>query len=229
MQIQGLSYDSYITLLISIAALGLWEGIQTQVHTQYTRNSFTYKLCYSTFESLKLAQHVGRILGCTLAFLMQSYLVPSFNSDFLSLKESSSSGSGSFSHHSTLETLQFGIGLLTLLLSFGSIILIVFTFRELTEHERQQFSYNQNKIKSQQTQVQMQQNMSENTLIHQEHLEIMRWQKPNGSLLSMALFQKVIFDLLFGILVATAGLSLYSTFDFLTFVETLQNHQDSPD
>jgi hypothetical protein len=39
----------------------------------------------------------------------------------------------------------------------------------------------------------------------------------------MALLQKMIFDIVFGIYIATAGMNLYAVFDFITFQETLEN------
>ena len=56
-------------------------------------------------------------------------------------------------------------------------------------------------------------------------LEILRCSKPNSNHLSLTLLQKCVFDLLYGSLIASAGLSLYGAFDYLTFAESLDEAQ----
>lgn len=51
-------------------------------------------------------------------------------------------------------------------------------------------------------------------------LEVLKSAKPNAKHLSLAVFQKCIFDIINGIQIATAAGSLYMVFDFMTFVET---------
>lgn len=52
-------------------------------------------------------------------------------------------------------------------------------------------------------------------------LEMKKFERPHQGNLSIALFQKSIFDLIAGFWLATAGFNIYGAFDFITFSESL--------
>ena len=67
----------------------------------------------------------------------------------------------------------------------------------------------------------MQECFKKYTLSAYSHVEILKCLKPNSSNLAMALLQKFIFDFVFGIYTASAALTLYAVFDYLTFEKTV--------
>ena len=79
----------------------------------------------------------------------------------------------------------------------------------MSDADREQFAVHQNKVRK------------ENKVQLSDDLEILRCSKPNPKHLSLTLLQKAIFDLLYGSLIASAGLSMYGAFDYLTFSESL--------
>ena len=107
-----------------------------------------------------------------------------------------------------------------------SIIALVNTFIrffEISEFDREQFSLCQNKDRRDKSEVALQESIKHYTLVSHNDIEILRCQKPDGPQLMLALSQKFIFDFIYGIFVATAGMNLYAVFDFLTFQETIED------
>jgi hypothetical protein len=62
-------------------------------------------------------------------------------------------------------------------------------------------------------------------LVTQNDVEILRASKPDSGNLSITLLQKAIVDFYYGIMLTTGAMSIYFTFDFITFSETLFNKE----
>lgn len=113
---------------------------------------------------------------------------------------------------------QFWIGVILLLNGLAALANTVFRFNEISNFDREQFAIYMNKTKREgQLHVQMLTKMTEWTNASIIDLEILKCKKPNQKQLGLVLLQKSILDIVGGILLSSAGLSLYTVFDFLTF------------
>lgn len=71
--------------MVSVFFLAAWEGIQTQVSTQYARNAFTKKMFAKAEHSNKSSRMLGMIIGTLLIFFILSTLSPELRWYFLTV------------------------------------------------------------------------------------------------------------------------------------------------
>ena len=229
LQLQGLSYRTYLSLMVSVFFLGAWEGIQTQVATQYSRNAFTKKLQRNADHSQKTARNLGMITGCLSIFFILSKLSPELRWFFLTVNYSKSGQTPiSLQLDEVMSQFQLCIGVFILLFSVLSLGNIVFRFQELSDFDREQFSLQQTKTKRESDHyISMLSHHTEYTFATINDLEMLKCQRPNSKHLTLLLAQKSIFSFIRGVLIASSGLCLYLAFDFITFEETLLSAQAS--
>jgi hypothetical protein len=110
-----------------------------------------------------------------------------------------------------------------LVLSGIALINSFFFFTDVDERDREQFSICQKKARYDKLETAMEECFKNYSLITSNDIQILKCLKPNSSNLAVAMMQKLIFDFVFGVYIATAGFNLYAAFDFITFQETLEN------
>lgn len=124
---------------------------------------------------------------------------------------------------------QLWVGIYMFFLCLITLINTTFRFVEISETDRGQFSNEQNKARRDKKEQKLAEAIKGFMSVGQNDVEILRCQKPNQKNLFMILFQKCIYDILAGIYAATAGATIYSVFDYITFEETLLNHLEAAD
>ena len=82
-QFKGRGFSSDLFMILSLFFLGAWVGIESQVETQYTQNTFTKQYHKTATYNNHIAKYSGGLFGCGLTYFIIASLVPDFNSNFL--------------------------------------------------------------------------------------------------------------------------------------------------
>lgn len=182
--------------------------------------------------------YFGAILGCTLGFIIIAEILPEFNAWFLTIHVDREThrdhhiNSGMedllrLGYHDTIEDFQIAVGCSMIILSLVQILNTYFRFYEISDLDRELFAKCQRNARQDFREKILAESIQNYTLISVNDLDILKCQKPNSKDLMLALFQKFIFDILRGVWLATAGLNLFTVFDFITFGETLENLENA--
>lgn len=221
-------------IMITIFLLSMSHAVHSSVVTQYIRNSFSKRMVDKATLEIKACSYFGAILGCTIAFIIIAEIVPDFNTSFLTIKVDRKArkdhhiNSGTddllrLDYHDTIESFQITVGCFMIALSLVQILNTYFRFYEMSDSDRERFANCQLKARMDFREKILQESIQNYTLISVNDLDILKCQKPNSKDLMLALLQKFIFDLLLGVWLATAGLNLFTVYDFITFGETLES------